>query len=114
MTRMVQDVPPYVIIEGYAGRVRGVNVIGLKRAMASEADIEALRVIFKRIYRTGSPRRKVLSELSREPHDRDLVQHLVRSLNNTEIGLKGRFRESMREEFARLGAERILARSATP
>jgi len=114
MTRMVQDVPPYMIVEGHAGRVRGVNVIGLKRADASEEDIEVLRVVFKRIYRTGSPRRKVLAELSHEMQEADFVQHLVRSLTNTEIGLKGRFRESKREEFARLGVERILTRSSTP
>ncbi|TDJ79983.1 MAG: acyl-ACP--UDP-N-acetylglucosamine O-acyltransferase [Planctomycetota bacterium] len=114
MTRMVRDVPPYMIVEGHAARVRGVNVIGLKRADASEVDIEALRAVFKRIYRTGNPLRKVLSELSDEPHEPDFVQHLIRSLNDTETGFKGRFRESMRAEFARLGAERILARTSAP
>jgi acyl-[acyl carrier protein]--UDP-N-acetylglucosamine O-acyltransferase len=31
MTRMVQDVPPYMILEGHPSRVRGVNVVGLQR-----------------------------------------------------------------------------------
>ena len=29
MTRMVQDVAPFVILEGHPSRVRGINVIGL-------------------------------------------------------------------------------------
>ena len=41
-------------------------------------------------------------------HENALVRHLVESMTKTELGLKGRFRESMRDEFARLGVQRIL------
>lgn len=108
MTRMVQDVPPFMIVEGHEGRVRGVNLIGLQRGGYEESDIEPLRVIFKRIFRSGEPRRRVLEKLRKEIHQSDLVRHLIQSMTKTEIGLKGRFRESLREEFARLGADRIL------
>lgn len=108
MTRMVQDVPPFMIVEGHEGRVRGVNLIGLQRGGYEEADIEPLRVMFKRIFRSGEPRRRVLEKLRKEVHDSDLVRHLIQSMTRTEIGLKGRFRESLRAEFARLGADRIL------
>ncbi|MEC8494566.1 MAG: acyl-ACP--UDP-N-acetylglucosamine O-acyltransferase, partial [Planctomycetota bacterium] len=47
MTRLARDVPPYMIVEGHEGRVRGVNTVGLTRGGVPEEDQEAL----KRAYR---------------------------------------------------------------
>jgi UDP-N-acetylglucosamine acyltransferase len=112
MTRMVQDVPPYMILEGHPSRVRGVNVIGLQRGGFPEAEIELLRTAFRKIYRSGHPRRRVLDELKAEGAGSPLLANLIQSLENTELGAKGRYRESLREQFARAGAERILAAGA--
>jgi hypothetical protein len=43
--------------------------------------------------------------------DSHLVTTLIAALEDTEIGAKGRYRESLREQFARAGAERILSES---
>jgi UDP-N-acetylglucosamine acyltransferase len=107
MTRMVQDVPPYMILEGHPSRVRGVNKIGLQRGGQSPEAIEDLETAFRRIYRTGNTRRQTLDELKREFPAAKLVMNLVSALEDTEKGAKGRFRESRREEFMRLGQERI-------
>ena len=40
------------------------------------------------------------------------VRHLIDSMRRTEMGLKGRYRETMREEFTRQGVARILEKSA--
>ena len=109
MTRMIQDVPPYMILEGHQPRVRGVNVVGLQRGGFSETEIEALRQAFRIIWRSGSPRKRTLQELQRDMHGSDVIAHLVKSLENTEAGNKGRYREVLREEFLRQGQERILA-----
>jgi len=108
MTRMPHDVPPFMIYEGHQPRVRNVNVVGLERAGFDPADVEALRVAFRRIYRSGEPRRRVLETLRADPAARPPVLELVESLLRTEVGLKGRFRESLRAEFARAGRERVL------
>jgi UDP-N-acetylglucosamine acyltransferase len=107
MTRMVQDVPPYMILEGHPSRVRGVNVIGLQRGGYPEEAIESLRQAFRRIYRSGNPRSRTLDELKTEMEGSPLVSNLVKSLEQTELGAKGRYRESLRAEFLRLGSERI-------
>jgi UDP-N-acetylglucosamine acyltransferase len=96
-----------MILEGHPSRVRGVNVIGLQRGGYSEDSIESLRQAFRRIYRSGNPRRHTLEELKSEMADSALVTNLVRSLEETEIGAKGRYRESLREQFLRIGSERI-------
>lgn len=113
MTRMVQDVPPYMILEGHPSRVRGVNKIGLQRGGQSVEAVEELELAFRRIYRTGNTRRQTLDELKTEYAGSKLVMNLVHALEDTEKGAKGRFRESRREEFLRLGQERILAGAST-
>jgi UDP-N-acetylglucosamine acyltransferase len=108
LTRIVTDCPPHMIVEGHPSRVRGVNVIGLRRAGYGEEEIEELRKAFRLIYRSSEPRSRILDGLAHDPHVPHLVAHLVESLQRTELGAKGRYRESRREEFARAGAELIL------
>jgi UDP-N-acetylglucosamine acyltransferase len=113
MTRIIQDAPPYMILEGHPSRVRGVNVIGLQRGGFSESEIEALRQAFRLIWRSGDPRRNTLESLRTRSNGSRSLDHLVACLSNTEKGAKGRYRESLREEFRRAGAERVLGESAT-
>lgn len=108
LTRIIHDVPPYLILEGHPARVRKVNVVGLERMGASREQIQLLRDAFREIYRTGEPRARVLERLSATAAEEGLVRDLIESLERTGIGAKGRYRESRREEFARLGEQRIL------
>ena len=108
MTRMVQDVPPFMILEGHPSRVRGVNVIGLQRNGLPEDQIEDLRESFKRIFRSGDPRKHTLERLKEDLPTAPLVNRLVQSLERTELGAKGRYRESLRTQFSAEGRRAIL------
>jgi UDP-N-acetylglucosamine acyltransferase len=110
LTRVIQDAPPFMVLEGHPSRVRKVNVVGLERAGFSREEIQALRGAFRRIWRSGHPRSRVLDGLEEEEVD-GLVAELVQALRNTELGGKGRYRETLREEFTRLGRERIPSRA---
>jgi UDP-N-acetylglucosamine acyltransferase len=117
MTRMVQDVPPFMIVEGHPSRVRGVNVVGLERGGKTPEAIAALRDAYKQIYRNrdaAETRRKVLDRLAESYAGQEDVMELVANLRDTEVGVKGRYRESLREEFMRLGRQRILGEVASP
>jgi UDP-N-acetylglucosamine acyltransferase len=87
--------------------VRRVNDVGLQRAGFSEQDIESLHAAFRMIYRSGNPRQRTLENL-RAQAPSEVVLELVQSLENTGLGQKGRYRESLRAELARQGARRIL------
>ncbi|MEM7310610.1 MAG: acyl-ACP--UDP-N-acetylglucosamine O-acyltransferase [Planctomycetota bacterium] len=108
LTRIVHDVPPYLILEGHPARVRKVNVIGLERKGYSREEIQPLREAFREVYRTGEPRARVLERLAPVAERSPLVRELIESLERTGMGAKGRYRESRREEYARIGRERIL------
>lgn len=111
LTRMVQDVPPFMILEGHPSRVRGVNQIGLQRAGVPDPEIEELLGAFRALFRSGEPRRGVLQRL-RESGANGCVAELVQHLENTEQGAKGRYRESLRDEFMRAGRKLIFGEGA--
>ena len=56
MTRVDRDVPPYCLVEGHPGRVRGLNKVGLRRSgLASRhdgAEFKQLQEIWTLLYRS--------------------------------------------------------------
>lgn len=54
VARVSQDVPPFTIIEGHPGIVRGINTVGLKRHGFSEEDLRALKQCYKKLFLTHS------------------------------------------------------------
>ncbi len=96
--RIVQDVPPYTIVEGNPARVRQVNVIGLERDGFSKERIDALEDAFRRIFRPEVfNRSKALDELEAEDNLVPEVKNLITFLRNVDKGRFGRFRESLRK-----------------
>jgi UDP-N-acetylglucosamine acyltransferase len=50
---VLQDVPPYTIVQGYPAQPKGTNVEGLKRRGFSAEDLLAIRRAYKALYREG-------------------------------------------------------------
>ena len=48
-----QDVPPFVIVDGKSNLVCGLNLVGLRRAGFSNAEIRELKAAYRVIYRSG-------------------------------------------------------------
>ena len=52
LSRIVRDVPPYLMVEGNPARPRGVNVRGLVRRGVTEASRDSLRRAYRMLYRS--------------------------------------------------------------
>ena len=83
MTRVDRDVPPYCLVEGHPGRVRGLNRVGLRRSgLASNQEgreLKQLQEIWTLIYRSDH----VIAEGLRQARRLDLLpasDHLCRFL----------------------------------
>jgi UDP-N-acetylglucosamine acyltransferase len=98
LTRIVHDVPPFMIIEGHPSRVRGPNSVGMQRAGLAQDTIEMVAKAYRRIYRYGRPREEVLRELEREDGWPEEVRYLCDFLRASAAGKHGRFRESLRRK----------------
>ena len=97
LSRIVQDVPPYMIVEGNPAKVRKVNVIGLERAGFSEDGINAIREAFKQLFRSETlNRNQILSELENQKDMLSEIKVLIEFFRNVDKGKFGRYRESLR------------------
>ncbi len=96
LTRIVQDVPPYMIVEGHPSRVRGVNTIGLRRGGISDETAESIAKAYRRIYRYGRIRAEILEEMDAEDGWPEEVRYLCTFLRQSAEGRHGRYRESLR------------------
>ncbi|MDA7882235.1 acyl-ACP--UDP-N-acetylglucosamine O-acyltransferase [Akkermansiaceae bacterium] len=48
--KIVQDVPPFTIVDGNPASVRGINQVGLHRRGFADEDIRALRTAYKKLF----------------------------------------------------------------
>jgi len=60
---LVQDVPPYVTVDGLSSLVVGLNKIGLRRAGYDQAAIQQIMTAYRLIYRSGLRWPDVLEQL---------------------------------------------------
>lgn len=77
---IVGDVIPYGMAEGNKARLRGFNIIGMKRAGFDRADLKTMREAYKVIFDTGRPISENLEIAAREfagsPHVADIVDFM--------------------------------------
>jgi len=99
LSRIGRDAPPYLIIEGYPARVRGVNVIGLKRAGMSDEVVRAVKDAYKLVYRSDQPTREAVARLKVEFAGCAEVQLLASFLEASDAGRHGRQGEELGREL---------------
>ena len=63
MSKIVQDVPPYVIADGNPAIARSINKVGLERNGFTPERLEAIKQAFRIIYRAGHNRTQALERL---------------------------------------------------
>lgn len=67
MSKIVQDVPPYVIADGNPAIARSINKVGLERHGFTLAQMEAVKTLFRIVYRAGHNRTQALEKLREHP-----------------------------------------------
>ncbi len=96
VSRISQDCPPFMITQGFAAEVRGVNSVGLRRRGFKPETINALREAHRTIWRSGLPKPEALSEIEKRSGGIEEIRALVEFLRASDRGRMGRARESLR------------------
>jgi UDP-N-acetylglucosamine acyltransferase len=81
-----RDVPPYAIID-WQHTVRGVNVVGLKRAGFDEARVRAIRAAFRILFRPGRNLAIALKEVEQSERASDDVTALLDFIKSSTRGV---------------------------
>ncbi|HMN96180.1 MAG TPA: acyl-ACP--UDP-N-acetylglucosamine O-acyltransferase [Phycisphaerales bacterium] len=102
LTRVTKDVPPFMIVEGNPAEVRGSNHIAMKRRGFSEADIEAIKDCFRRLFReNGATMAEKMVVLRAEYPACAPVHRLCDFLSRMAEGVHGRSYELSRADDKR-------------
>ncbi|HVF65389.1 MAG TPA: acyl-ACP--UDP-N-acetylglucosamine O-acyltransferase [Casimicrobiaceae bacterium] len=84
---VLQDVPPFLIVQGYPAQPKGINGEGLKRRNFSSDDILAVRRAYKTLYRKGLTLDDATAALKRAAEDSPVVAPFVDFLASSRRGI---------------------------
>jgi UDP-N-acetylglucosamine acyltransferase len=85
--KIVQDVPPYMIVDGNPAETRTVNKLGLERNGVSEEAQTALRQAYKIYFRDGLTIPNALARIEGELPPLPEIKHLVQFIRASERGV---------------------------
>ena len=100
LSRIARDVPPFTIVEGHPSRVRGINVIGLRRHGMQEETIQAVKAAYKLLFKTDDPMSEVVKRVRKEFADVPQVLRLADFLERSTEGRLGRQEEEIGRDLS--------------
>jgi len=86
-SKVVQDVAPFMLVDGSPAQTRTVNKVGMERNGIPEDAQAALRQAYKILFREGLTSANALARIERELLTFPEVQHLVRFVRASERGI---------------------------
>jgi len=79
-SKVVQDIPPYAMVDGHPARVYSINNIGLKRADIDLKSIQHIKTAFKILFNmklsTTNALEKIKDEIPPDPHVLCLIEFM--------------------------------------
>jgi UDP-N-acetylglucosamine acyltransferase len=86
-SKVVQDVPPFMLADGNPATTRTINKVGLQRNAASEEAQNALRQAYKVVFREGLTISNALSKIEAEFGQIPEIQHLIQFTRASSRGI---------------------------
>lgn len=86
-TKIVQDLPPYMIADGNPAEVRGINQVGLERRGMPAESIRALREAYRTLYRAKLNTKQAVEEIRNNLPDCPEIRILVEFIESSKRGI---------------------------
>jgi len=86
-SKIVQDVPPFLIADGNPAEIRGVNLVGLERAGLPPESIKAIKEAFRLIYRSKLNTRQAIEAVRNQIEPREEITQLIEFIEKSERGI---------------------------
>jgi UDP-N-acetylglucosamine acyltransferase len=86
-SKVVQDVPPFMMADGNPAETRTINKIGLERNGVSEEAQAALRTAYKILFREGLTVSNALVKIEKEMAKLPEILHLIQFVKSSERGI---------------------------
>jgi UDP-N-acetylglucosamine acyltransferase len=86
-SKVVQDVPPFMMADGNPAETRTINKIGMERNGVSEKAQGALRQAYKILFREGLTLRNAVVKVEKKLPGMEEIDHLVQFVRSSERGI---------------------------
>jgi UDP-N-acetylglucosamine acyltransferase len=86
-TKIVQDVPPYMIADGNPAEVRGINQVGLERRGFSPEEIRALREAYRLLCRSNLNVKQACDTIREQLPQGEHMEHLLGFIEASKRGI---------------------------
>jgi UDP-N-acetylglucosamine acyltransferase len=86
-SKIVQDVPPFMIADGNPAEIRGVNLVGLERQGFTPESVKWIKEAFRLIYRSKYNTRQAMEAIRKELPQNEEITQIVEFIGQSERGI---------------------------
>lgn len=86
-SKIVQDIPPFMIADGNPAKVRGINLVGLERTGFAPESIKIIKEAFRLIYRSKYNTRQAIEAIQQELPASEEINQIVEFIQQSERGI---------------------------
>jgi UDP-N-acetylglucosamine acyltransferase len=86
-SKIVQDVPPFMIADGNPAEIRGVNIVGLERKGFSADQIKTIKEAFRLIYRSKHNTAQAVGAVRKELPQTNEITQIIEFIETSERGI---------------------------
>jgi UDP-N-acetylglucosamine acyltransferase len=86
-SKIVQDIPPFMIADGNPAKIRGINLIGLERSGFPAEKVKTIKEAFRLIYRSKYNTRQALEAIRNELPESEEINQIVNFIEKSERGI---------------------------
>lgn len=87
ISKIVQDVPPYMSANGNPAIIHGLNIVGLRRAGFSQNIRRDLKTAYRILYRLGLNTSTALTKIEQEIPPSQEINHLIQFIKESKRGI---------------------------
>ncbi len=88
LTKIVKDVPPFVLVDGNPAKVSGINVVGLRRNGIESEVRDEIKTAYRILYRSNLTINQAIEQMEQELQGTPEIDHFIRFLRNAERGIQ--------------------------
>jgi UDP-N-acetylglucosamine acyltransferase len=86
-SKIVQDVPPFMIADGNPAKIRGINLIGLERKGFPAENLKPIKEAFRLIYRSKLNTGQAIEAMRKELPQNEEIKEIIEFIEKTERGI---------------------------
>jgi len=86
VTGVAQDVPPYALVDGHRARMRGLNVVGLRRNGFTQEQRSRIKAVYRLVLRSGLKQAEALARAEQD-YPGPETDHILSFIRSSRRGL---------------------------